>query len=172
MNNTLKLEEGDNEVPFAFIGINSPLSDFQIAYRLQNVMDWEFERVPDFKSYKASKNKEFSYNCLSYVDSAYGLAYLLVESNSLEDGTTGLVENLNKMDYVLLIIGRDFESVARFVCNNVRKVRNVVYAQVFYPQQKSVLGGTKAIKSQVINAFKWDIKDYMENNAFLSDIYV
>ena len=52
---TIKIEY--EQMPFSIIGINTPLSDFQLAYRLQEIIGCEFEKTDSFAVYKEKQKK-------------------------------------------------------------------------------------------------------------------
>ncbi|MBR1770035.1 MAG: IPExxxVDY family protein [Bacteroidales bacterium] len=170
----LSLEvESKGGIPFSLIGINSPLANFQLAYRLQSIMDCEFEKTENFLAYKEKLKKEFPFSCFAHVNSFNGLAYLLIENLSVEDGRTTLIDGLKKIDYILLIIGRDFAEVNSVICKNIKTVKNVVYSQIFYPFA-SVQRETKKsdLKISSIDSLMKDIEYYKDNNSFMGSIYL
>ncbi len=164
---TLKIEYP--EIPFSLIGINTPLSDFQLAYRIQKIAGFDFEKTNNFSVYKEKQKKEFAFDCLLYADSCNSLAYLLMPSNSFEDDSVVFLSGLQKIDYVLLVLGRDYKEATASILKAVKMVKNVVYANIFYQFNFSKIKGQK---QNEIHSLSEDIESFKDSNPLLENIYI
>lgn len=165
---TIKIEY--EQMPFSIIGINTPLSDFQLAYRLQEIIGREFEKTDSFAVYKEKQKKEFCFDCIMHVDNCNGLAYMILPAVHKEEKSVWLINSLKKIDYVLIVFGRDYREVTEDMRAAVKKVKNVVYANIFYPEGFGTK--TKEFKLDEIMSISKDIEYFKETNKALEDIYI
>ena len=157
-------------IPFSLIGIVSPLSNFQIAYRLQQNLDCEFEKTNDFAFYKPKLKKELHFSCLLQVNVAEGLSYMLWD-NIAFGSSYCLIDRLKKIDYLFLVIGRDFDTITKNICNNIKKIPNVTLAQIFYPFSEEG-SGKSILKPNIIEDFMSSIGYFKDNNDLMNNIYI
>lgn len=158
------------QMPFSIIGIYTPLSDFQLAYRLQQILGCEFEKTENFAVYKEKQKKEFAFDCIMHVDNCNGLAYMILPAVHKENKSVPLINSLKKIDYVLIVFGRDYKDVTMDICKAVKEVKNVVYANIFYPDGFGIK--TKELKYNEISSISSDIEYFKDKNKALADIYI
>lgn len=155
-------------IPFSVIGISSSLANFQIAYRMQQTMNCEFERTDDFICFNEKLEEDKCFDCLLQVDSLKGIAYMLL-NNLSNDNTSYLIGNLRKMDYLLLVVGRDFASITSNLLKNIKGIKNVSYAQMFDTSSNKK---SSPLKPASINSLSSSIEYFKDNNSMMSNFYV
>ena len=105
-----------------------------------------------------------------HVDNCNGLAYMILPAVHKEEKSVWLINSLKKIDYVLIVFGRDYREVTEDMRAAVKKVKNVVYANIFYPEGFGTK--TKEFKLDEIMSISKDIEYFKETNKALEDIYI
>lgn len=156
------------EIPFSIIGINSSLANFQIAYRMQQAMNYEFEKTEDFICFNNKMNEDKGFDCLLQIDNLEGIAYMLL-NNLSNDNTSYLIRNLRKMDYILLVIGRDFASITPNLLKMIKGIKNIFYAQIFDTSSDKK---SSSLPPTSINSLSISIEYFRDNNSMMSNFYI
>ncbi|MBQ9312206.1 MAG: IPExxxVDY family protein [Bacteroidales bacterium] len=174
------------------IAVNTTLAPFQLAYNIEQQLDTEFYRMEDFLSYKKDKDREYPFTFLLNADETNGLTYFLLSNKTTEDNNALLIDGLPKIDFFLLIYGRDGEKIAPFVCKKVSQMQQVMLSKIVYPVQvkeEKTLSFTQTsldlfampkvstpkkrstkkseINESIISALQEDIECFVSNNAEL-----
>lgn len=156
------------DIPFSMIGINSSLANFQIAYRMQQTMNYEFEKTEDFICFNNKLNGNKKFDCLLQIDNLEGIAYMLL-NNLSNDNTSYLIGNLRKMDYILLVIGRDFASITPNLLKMIQGIKNISYAKLF---DTSLDKKPSPLNPSTINSLSISIEYFKDNNSMMNNFYI
>ncbi|MDO5760035.1 MAG: IPExxxVDY family protein [Bacteroidota bacterium] len=165
----IKFEEASItlNIPFALIGMVTPLANFQVAYRLQQNMSCEFEKTDDFLLYKKKMKKDLNFHCLLQVDITEGLSYMLLD-NLATDNSAYMITELKRMDYILLVIGRDFANITTSLCKELQNIHNISFAKVFYTSDNKIV----SLRKNIVKSLEEGIEYFRDSNQLMSDFYI
>jgi hypothetical protein len=141
--------------PFTVLGLSSSLPGFKVASKMNHNLFVDFLRLQDFLSYKEESNKEYPFQWFYYYDDIDELCYFLL--SNITDNIL-LIKELKKIDYVLLIIGRDCIEKSKEINKEINKIDGIMFSKVFYnsiPQKEESI---KTKKKTFLDSLREDIE--------------
>lgn len=129
----------DSSLPLSIIGIMTSLAPFQMAYQVEKCLNREFHRLKDFGSYRNSWQEELPFSFSLHTDEVKGLTFFLLSNKTTkENSTVKFLDNYDKMDYLLIVLGRDAEEESSNVVSQIKHSQISLVKRIFPVEEETI----------------------------------
>ncbi len=117
-----KTLEFEFEVNFRLIGIATSMQDYKFCHYVNSVLNLELKRIEDRVIHDFKANSYYYFNQYYAKNELDKLEFYLIKNKA---HSKRLLEELNIMDFLLLIAGEPFDDYITSILRKVRSLSNV-----------------------------------------------
>lgn len=116
------------DLDFFLVAITASLKDYILCHKINNCLEFEFEKVDDHKVFYNIDDAPLSFSRYHYFEEQGEIAYYLV-SNRHSEGF--LIPEMNKVDFFMVIRPAIYKEDMAFILNRLNKLADIqVAAQI------------------------------------------
>lgn len=125
----LKLEE---EFDFALIEITAHIKDFKLCWKINNSLDFKFERIKDIELFDKKLNQNFFFSCYEYIiEEDHSTFYFI----SNKDRNGFLIKELPHIDFFIMIKGYCSTLMIDNIKKSIKNLSEVLHIKEIDPNE-------------------------------------